>query len=129
MKEINVTVIGSGSTYCPELVDGFLQRQDSLKLKRLVLLLCDRQPSNLHLIRILCDRGFAIYIQVRGAPGSSDYRDSRQYLDQFLLPHPNRTTSVFSGISDRSGYSNGRKYRLCHCNLQPLSGAESNHAP
>ena len=25
MKEINVTVIGSGSTYCPELVDGFLK--------------------------------------------------------------------------------------------------------
>ena len=29
MKEISVTVIGSGSTYCPELVDGFLKRQDS----------------------------------------------------------------------------------------------------
>ena len=27
MREINVTVIGSGSTYCPELVDGFLQAQ------------------------------------------------------------------------------------------------------
>ena len=38
MKEINVTVIGSGSTYCPELVDGFLKRQDTLRLKRLVLM-------------------------------------------------------------------------------------------
>ena len=46
MKEICVTVIGSGSTYCPELVDGFLKRQDSLKLKRLVLMdIDDRKRS------------------------------------------------------------------------------------
>ena len=30
MKEINVAVIGSGSTYCPELIDGFLKASDSL---------------------------------------------------------------------------------------------------
>ena len=35
MKEINVAVIGSGSTYCPELIDGFLKAQDSLKLKKI----------------------------------------------------------------------------------------------
>ena len=35
MKEINVAIIGSGSTYCPELIDGFLKAQDSLKLKRI----------------------------------------------------------------------------------------------
>ena len=35
MKEITVAVIGSGSTYCPELVDGFLKAQDSLKLKKI----------------------------------------------------------------------------------------------
>ncbi len=38
MKEINVAVIGSGSTYCPELIDGFLKAQDSLKLKRIVFM-------------------------------------------------------------------------------------------
>ena len=47
MKEINVTVIGSGSTYCPELVDGFLQRQDSLKLKRLVLMDIDERKRTI----------------------------------------------------------------------------------
>ena len=35
MKEITVAVIGSGSTYCPELIDGFLKAQDSLKLKKI----------------------------------------------------------------------------------------------
>ena len=35
MKEITVAVIGSGSTYCPELVDGFLKAKDSLKLKKI----------------------------------------------------------------------------------------------
>ena len=47
MKENNVTVIGSGSTYCPELVDGFLQRQDSLKLKRLVLMDIDERKRTI----------------------------------------------------------------------------------
>ncbi len=47
MKEINVTVIGSGSTYCPELVDGFLKRQNSLKLKRLVLMDIDDRKRNI----------------------------------------------------------------------------------
>lgn len=47
MKEINVTVIGSGSTYCPELVDGFLKRQDSLKLKRLVLMDIDERKRTI----------------------------------------------------------------------------------
>jgi len=54
MKEINVTVIGSGSTYCPELVDGFLKRQDSLKLKRLVLMDIDDRKRNI--VGSLCVR-------------------------------------------------------------------------
>ena len=47
MKEINVTVIGSGSTYCPELVDGFLKRGDSLKLRRLVLMDIDERKRTI----------------------------------------------------------------------------------
>lgn len=54
MKEINVTVIGSGSTYCPELVDGFLQRQNSLKLKRLVLMDIDERKRSI--VGSLCVR-------------------------------------------------------------------------
>ena len=38
MKEINVAVIGSGSTYCPELIDGFIKARDSLKLKRVAFM-------------------------------------------------------------------------------------------
>ena len=34
MKEITLAVIGSGSTYCPELIDGFIKARDSLKLKK-----------------------------------------------------------------------------------------------
>ncbi len=47
MKDINVTVIGSGSTYCPELVDGFLKRRDSLRLKRLVLMDIDERKRTI----------------------------------------------------------------------------------
>ena len=54
MKEINVTVIGSGSTYCPELVDGFLQRRESLRLKRLVLMDIDARKREI--VGSLCRR-------------------------------------------------------------------------
>lgn len=57
MKEINVTVIGSGSTYCPELVDGFLKRQDSLRLKRLVLMDIDERKREI--VGSLCKRMLA----------------------------------------------------------------------
>ena len=54
MIAINVTVIGSGSTYCPELVDGFLKRQDSLKLNRLVLM--DIDDRKRVIVGNLCER-------------------------------------------------------------------------
>ena len=54
MKEINVTVIGSGSTYCPELVDGFIKRQESLKIKRLVLMDIDDRKRTI--VGSLCER-------------------------------------------------------------------------
>lgn len=43
MKEITVAVIGSGSTYCPELVDGFIKAQSSLKLKKISLWISTRE--------------------------------------------------------------------------------------
>ena len=46
MKEITVAVIGSGSTYCPELVDGFLKAQDSLKLKKISFMDIDDRPCS-----------------------------------------------------------------------------------
>ena len=43
MKDIQVTVIGSGSTYCPELVDGFIKARDELHLTRLNLMDIDKR--------------------------------------------------------------------------------------
>lgn len=54
MKDINVTVIGSGSTYCPELVDGFIKARDSLCLKRLVLMDIDERKRTI--VGSLCVR-------------------------------------------------------------------------
>lgn len=54
MKEINVAVIGSGSTYCPELVDGFIKAADSLKLKRLTLMDIDDRKRTI--VGGLCER-------------------------------------------------------------------------
>jgi len=54
MKEITVAVIGSGSTYCPELVDGFIKAQDTLKLKRLALMDIDARKRSI--VGKLCER-------------------------------------------------------------------------
>jgi 6-phospho-beta-glucosidase len=47
MKEISVAVIGSGSTYCPELVDGFIRAKDSLKLNSIAFMDIDEQKRNI----------------------------------------------------------------------------------
>ncbi len=54
MRDINVTVIGSGSTYCPELVDGFLKAGDSLHVNRLVLMDIDERKRTI--VGSLCRR-------------------------------------------------------------------------
>lgn len=47
MKEINVTVIGSGSTYCSELIYGFIKAKDSLKLKRVAFMDIDERKRTI----------------------------------------------------------------------------------
>lgn len=47
MKEISVTVIGSGSTYCPELIYGFIEAKDSLKLKRVAFMDIDERKRTI----------------------------------------------------------------------------------
>lgn len=47
MKEINVAVIGSGSTYTPELIDGFLKRQSSIKLKKISFMDIDERKRTI----------------------------------------------------------------------------------
>ncbi len=54
MKEISVAVIGSGSTYCPELVDGFLKARGSLKLRRIAFMDIDERKRNI--VGALCLR-------------------------------------------------------------------------
>ena len=54
MKEITVAVIGSGSTYCPELVDGFLKARDSLKLKKITFMDIDDRKRTI--VGGLCER-------------------------------------------------------------------------
>lgn len=51
---IKIAVIGAGSTYTPELVQGFLDLHDSLPLTELVLM--DIQPERLYTVGGLCQR-------------------------------------------------------------------------
>jgi 6-phospho-beta-glucosidase len=54
MKEIAVAVIGSGSTYCPELVDGFIKARKSLKLKKISFMDIDERKRSI--VGSLCIR-------------------------------------------------------------------------
>lgn len=45
MRKLNIVVIGSGSTYTPELIEGFINLKASLSLRRLVLMDID-VPKN-----------------------------------------------------------------------------------
>ncbi len=54
MKEITVAVIGSGSTYCPELVDGLIKAKNSLKLKKISFMDIDERKRNI--VGSLCVR-------------------------------------------------------------------------
>ena len=47
MKDINVAVIGSGSTYCPELVDGFIKARGSLNLKKISFMDIDERKRTI----------------------------------------------------------------------------------
>ncbi|MBQ7595244.1 MAG: 6-phospho-beta-glucosidase [Clostridia bacterium] len=47
MKDIYLAVIGSGSTYCPELIDGFLKAKDSLNLKKVSFMDIDERKRTI----------------------------------------------------------------------------------
>ena len=51
---VKVTVVGGGSTYTPELVEGFVTRGDRLPVDDLVLL--DIDPERLAIVGALADR-------------------------------------------------------------------------
>ena len=80
MKEINVAVIGSGSTYCPELIDGFLKASDSLKLKKVAFMDIDERKRTIVgnlCVRMLKNAGSdceVIFTDDLGAPISLSLR-------------------------------------------------------
>src|SRR5438045_5485676 len=43
MKALNISVIGGGSTYTPELVEGFIVHRETLPIKRLTLMDIDAE--------------------------------------------------------------------------------------
>ena len=51
---INLTIIGAGSTYCPELMQGLIRRKDILALDELRL--SDIDENRLHIVGEFCER-------------------------------------------------------------------------
>lgn len=56
-KGIKVTIIGSGSTYTPELIEGLINKKDSLPVKELYLMDIDKRKLNI--VGSLCQRMIA----------------------------------------------------------------------
>lgn len=54
MKELKICVIGAGSTYSPELIDGFMNRQDKMKVREFALM--DIHPERLQIVGGLIQR-------------------------------------------------------------------------
>ncbi len=58
MKELKVCVIGAGSTYSPELIDGFLNRQDKMTVKEFALVDINKDRLDIvgGLIKRMCEK-------------------------------------------------------------------------
>ncbi len=54
MRSLNIAVIGGGSTYTPELIEGFIIHRDTLPVRRLVLM--DISPERLEIVGGLTKR-------------------------------------------------------------------------
>lgn len=54
---IRLTIVGAGSTYCPELMQGLSRRKDILSLDELRL--TDIDESRLHIVGAFCERALA----------------------------------------------------------------------
>lgn len=53
-KGLKIAIIGSGSTYTPEIIEGFINKRDSLPLKELYLM--DIDDRKLNIVGNLCQR-------------------------------------------------------------------------
>jgi len=47
MKELTIAIIGSGSTYCPELIDGFIKARNTLPLRRIAFMDIDERKREI----------------------------------------------------------------------------------
>lgn len=56
MKELKVTVIGGGSSYTPELINGFLKRKDELPVKEIVLVDIAEGSEKVKIVSKLAER-------------------------------------------------------------------------
>ena len=56
MKELKVTVIGGGSSYTPELINGFLKRKDELPVKEIVLVDIEEGREKVTIVSKLAER-------------------------------------------------------------------------
>jgi len=54
MKDIKIVIVGAGSTYTPELVEGLIKRKDSLKVSEVVLM--DIDAEKLEIVGGLAER-------------------------------------------------------------------------
>ncbi|NOV01578.1 6-phospho-beta-glucosidase [Paenibacillus planticolens] len=61
-NKLKIAIIGSGSTYTPELIEGMIKRKDALPIEELVLM--DIDERKLHIVGSLCQR----MIQASGMP-------------------------------------------------------------
>ncbi|SUG56712.1 phospho-beta-glucosidase B [Salmonella enterica subsp. diarizonae] len=56
MKKLKVVTIGGGSSYTPELLDGFIKRYDELPVSELWLVDIEEGSEKLDIIFALCQR-------------------------------------------------------------------------
>ena len=54
MEELKIAIIGAGSTYTPELMEGIINKKDSLPVRKLYLMDIDRRK--LEIVGGLCKR-------------------------------------------------------------------------
>ena len=54
MKELKIAIIGAGSTYTPELMEGIINKKDSLPVRKLYLM--DIDERKLSIVGGLCQR-------------------------------------------------------------------------
>lgn len=56
MKELKIAVFGGGSSYTPELIDGFIKRRDELKVKEIWLVDVAMGLEKMHIVTALAKR-------------------------------------------------------------------------